>query len=437
MKRRVQDMVKFATKGAFFEKLDFSSIDEKAQKVSEMIANRSGEGNAFLGWLDFASNLPEEEIERIIKTANRLRNNYEALVIVGIGGSYLGTKAVIEAMNGLYSQDNFEILYLGNTLSSSYTAQILQHLKNKKFAINVVSKSGTTTEPAVAFRILKCYLEEKYGHEYLKDAIVATTDKSRGALVKEAQTEGYETFVIPNNIGGRFSVLTPVGLLPIACAGIDIREFIRGIRDGEVAYAELDYRKNPAYLYAINRYFLNKVGKYPVEMFVTYEPQNKSILEWLKQLLDESEGKDGQGLLCTAASFTTDLHSMGQFIQQGTPCLFETILHVDKPVLDITVPYDKDNLDNLNYLSGRKLSEINHKAYIATLEAHTSSHTPATIVSIDEMTPYNIGNLMYFFFKATAFSAYMLEVNPFNQPGVEVYKTNMFKLLGKPGYENK
>ena len=421
-------MVKFATKGAFFEKLDFSSIDEKAQKVSEMIANRSGEGNAFLGWLDFASNLPEEEIERIIKTANRLRNNYEALVIVGIGGSYLGTKAVIEAMNGLYPQDNFEILYLGNTLSSSYTAQILQHLKNKKFAINVVSKSGTTTEPAVAFRILKCYLEEKYGHEYLKDAIVATTDKSRGALVKEAQTEGYETFVIPNNIGGRFSVLTPVGLLPIACAGIDIREFIRGIRDGEVAYAELDYRKNPAYLYAINRYFLNKVGKYPVEMFVTYEPQNKSILEWLKQLLDESEGKDGQGLLCTAASFTT---------QQGTPCLFETILHVDKPVLDITVPYDKDNLDNLNYLSGRKLSEINQKAYIATLEAHTSSHTPATIVSIDEMTPYNIGNLMYFFFKATAFSAYMLEVNPFNQPGVEVYKTNMFKLLGKPGYENK
>ena len=429
-------MVKFSTKGAFFDGLDYASIDKKAAEVSKIIADKSGLGNNFLGWLDYTSQMPEEEIDRIIRTAKRIRANYEALVIVGIGGSYLGTKAVIEAMHGLYPQDNFEVIYLGNTLSAAYTAQVLKHLENKRFAINVVSKSGTTTEPAVAFRILKGFLEQKYGHEYLKDAVVATTDKVRGALVQEAETEGYERFVIPNNIGGRFSVITPVGLLPIACANIDIREFIRGVKDAEIAYAERDYRKNPAYFYAANRYLLNTVGKYSVEMFVTYEPQNKSILEWLKQLLDESEGKDGQGLLCTAASFTTDLHSMGQFIQQGTPCLFETILHVDKPLLDIAVPSDDSNLDNLNYLAGRRLSEINQKAYLATLEAHTSSHTPATIVTIDEMTPYNIGNLMYFFFKATAFSAYMLDVNPFNQPGVEVYKTNMFKLLGKPGYIN-
>lgn len=430
-------MVKFETKGAFYEGLDFSPVDEKAQQVAEMIENRTGAGNKMLGWLDYASKLPDSELERIISVAKRIRENYDALVVVGIGGSFLGAKAVIEAVNGLYPDDKFQIYYLGNTLSSAYTAQLVKHLADKRFAINVVSKSGTTTEPSVAFRILKGFLEKKYGHEYLKDAVIATTDKEKGALLQEAKTEGYDAFVIPNDIGGRFSVITPVGLIPIACANIDIKEFIRGVRDGEKQYSVKDYHNNPAYYYAAIRYLLNVTGHYAAEMFVSYEPQNKSISYWLKQLLDESEGKDGKGLLCTSAIFTTDLHSMGQFIQQGTPCLFETIINSEKPIADITVPYDELNLDNLNYLAGKKLSDINKKAYEATLEAHTSEHTPANIVSVEKMDAYNLGNLMYYFFRATAFSAYLLGVNPFNQPGVEVYKTNMFKLLGKPGYEDK
>ncbi len=429
-------MVKYEFKGSFFENLDYSPVDQKASVVADMIQNRTGLGNNFLGWLDFLSTFPDEELERIQKTAERIRNEYDALVVVGIGGSFLGAKAIIEAINGLHSDDKLEILYLGNTLSSSYTAHALKHLENKKFAVNVVSKSGTTTEPAVAFRLLKNMLEKKYGHDYLKNAVIATTDSTKGALIQEAKTEGYDTFYIPQGIGGRFSVITPVGLLPIACAGLDLKEFVSGVRDAEVQYSGLDYRTNPAYLYAAHRYLLHVTGKYIAEMFISYEPQNKSILEWLKQLLAESEGKDNKGLFCSSSIFTTDLHSLGQFIQQGTPCLFETIINIEKPLEDVVVPYDEENLDNLNYLAGRKLSEINDKAYKATLEAHTSDHTPANIISLDEMNAYNIGNLMYFFFRATAYSAYLLGVNPFNQPGVEVYKTNMFKLLGKPGYND-
>lgn len=426
-------MVEFSKHGAVFQDMDYSEIDARGEEIAKMIDERTGEGNDFLGWLDYASRLPEEEIARIEKTAKRIRENYDALVVIGIGGSYLGARAMIEAVNGFFPEDKLEIIYLGNTLSSTYTAQVIRHLKNKKFAINVISKSGTTTEPAVAFRLLKEMLIERYGKECLKDAVVATTDRAKGALKAEADKEGYECFVIPDDIGGRFSVITPVGLLPVACANIDIRAFLRGVRDGEKEYSDHDYRKNPAYLYAATRYLLHVKHKFASEMFVSYELQNKMIEEWLKQLFDESEGKEGKALLCSSGVFTTDLHSMGQFIQQGSPVLFETIIKEKNPAMDVEVPSDAENLDNLNYLAGKKLSYINDKAYQATLEAHTEGHSPALVIGIDRMDAYNIGNLFYFFFRATAFSAYLLGVNPFNQPGVEIYKHNMFKLLGKPG----
>ncbi|MFA6829172.1 MAG: glucose-6-phosphate isomerase [Bacilli bacterium] len=425
-------MVKFYSVGKQFDILDWSVIDKKAGEVASLIEHKNGAGADFLGWLDYATALPEDTIEKIENDAKYIRENFEALVVIGIGGSYLGARAVIDAINGLYPDDKFEIYYLGNSLSACYTHQVLKRLENKKFAINVISKSGTTTEPSVAFRLAKELLVRNYGREYLAKAIYATTDKCRGALIQEAKAEGYSTYVIPNDVGGRFSVITPVGLLPIACANINIREFLKGVRDGEKDYSDNDYHKNPAYLYGATRYLLNLEERFTSEMFVSYEPHFKMIEEWLKQLFDESEGKENQALLCSSGIFTTDLHSMGQFIQQGTPCLFETIIRTKHARHDVVVPYDEENLDNLNYLSGNSLSFINDKAYEATLDAHTSGHTPANIIEIDMMTPYNLGNLFYFFFRACAFSAYLLGVNPFNQPGVEVYKANMFKLLGKP-----
>ena len=417
--------------------LDLSIFDEKALSVAKTIENESGLGNDFLGWLDYASKLSKEEIDHIKNAAKKIRENFDCLVVCGIGGSYLGARAVIEAIKGLYPNDDFEIIFFGNTLSADYSAQVLKHLKHKKFAINVISKSGTTTETAVSFRLLKNLLIEKYGKESLKDAIFATTDKARGALKKEADKEGYDCFVIPDDVGGRYSVITPVGLLPIAVAGIDIEEFIKGVIDGEKDYSNLDYKQNPAYYYGALRYAMKIEKRKTSEMFVSYNLQYQMIGEWLKQLFDESEGKDYQALLCTSATFTTDLHSMGQFIQQGTPLLFETIINVKAPHKDVTVPFDEENLDNLNYLAGKKMSYINSKAFKATLKAHTEGHTPAIVLDIEKMDAYNLGNLVYFFFRACAFSAYLLGINPFNQPGVEIYKSNMFKLLGKPGYENK
>jgi len=430
-------MIKFSQHGKTFSELDWSQIDQRGLEVANRIDSRSGLGNDFLGWLDYSSKLSLAEIEKIEKTAKRIRDNYEALVVIGIGGSYLGARAVIEAINGLYPDDKLEILFMGNTLSGNYASQLLNHLKGKKFAIDVVSKSGTTTEPSVSFRLLKELLVKQFGKAYLKDAVIATTDKSKGALRTEATAEGYETFVIPDDIGGRYSVITPVGLLPIACAGISIRDFLKGVVAGEKEYSVKDYKKNPAYLYGATRYLMNTQKHYATEMFVSYEPQDRMLEEWLKQLIDESEGKDNKGLLCTSAIFTTDLHSLGQFIQQGSPVLFETVVKEKEANGDAVVPADKDNLDNLNYLAGRKLSDINDVAYQATLTAHTNGHTPVEVVEIEKMTPYYLGNLMYFFFRATAFDAYLLDINPFNQPGVEIYKKNMFELLGKPGYEKK
>jgi glucose-6-phosphate isomerase len=430
-------MVNFTTHGKEVADLDYSIIDKQADKITAMIDQRTGLGSNYLGWLDYASKLPAKEVEHLQAAATKIRKKFKALAVVGIGGSYLGARAAIEAINGLYPSDDFEIVYLGNNLAPNYTRQLIDHLSKKRFAINVISKSGTTTEPSVSFRLLKEILLKKYGKKYLKDAIYCTTDAQKGALVVEAQKEGYEKFVIPDDIGGRYSVITPVGLLPIACAGIDIRKFLKGVKDGEKEYSVKDYKKNPAYLYGATRYLLSNQKHYSTEMFISYEPQYKMIEEWLKQLFDESEGKDNKGIFCGSGIFTTDLHSMGQFIQQGTPCLFETILTTKVPLSDIKVPTDKQNLDNLNYLAGKKLSYINNQAYLGTLDAHTNGHTPVNVIEIPKMDSYNLGNLMYFFFRACAFSAYLLGVNPFNQPGVEIYKVNMFKLLGKPGFEEK
>lgn len=428
-------MVKLNYSGKRLNELDYSKVLEKSEEIAKMIDERTGLGNDFLGWLDYASTLDPKEVERINKTAERIRKNYDCLVVAGIGGSYLGARAAIEAINGLFPNDDFEIIFLGQTLSSTYISQVLRHLKGKRFAINVISKSGTTTETSVAFRMLKNLLKEQFGEEYLKDAIIATTDKARGALKKESDEVGYEEFVIPDDVGGRYSVVTPVGLIPMACANINIIDFLRGFKDGEKEYSSHDLKKNPAYQYGATRYLLHKQLGYPVEVFVTYEPQFAMIAEWLKQLFAESEGKDEKAIFPASVVFTTDLHSVGQFIQQGSPMLFETIIKTEKPIENCVVPSDEKNLDGLNYLADKELSFINDKAYEGTLDAHTvKGHCEANIVTIEKMDAYNLGNLFYFFMRACAFSAYLLGVNPFNQPGVEVYKKNMFHLLGKEGY---
>lgn len=429
-------MVDFLTFGKVFNELDFSDVDKRAPIIAKKIDERTGDGGDFLGWLDFSSKMQQSEIDRIKRAAEKIRKNYDCMVLCGIGGSYLGARAVIEAVQGLFRKDEFEVIYFGHTLSADYTKEVLQYLDGKRFAINCISKSGTTTETAVAFRLLKEILIKNFGQEYLTDAIYVTTDENRGALFEESKIRGYERFVIPSDIGGRYSVITPVGLLPLAVAGIDIDEFIRGVRDGEKEYSVPNYRDNPAYLYGAHRYLLRTQKEFVSEMFCSYDLKNKMVEEWLKQLFDETEGKDGKALLCSSAIFTTDLHSMGQFIQQGTPCLFETLFMANEPSDDLVIPYCNGDPDNLNYLAGKKLSEINRTAFLATLKAHTEGHTPAIVLEFKKMDAYHMGNLIYFFFRACAFSAYLLDVNPFNQPGVEIYKTNMFKMLGKPGYKD-
>lgn len=427
-------MVTLKQIGKKIAKLDYEAIDAELKKASATIENRDGKGNDFVGWLDYASKLDPHEVQDIVETAQRVREDYDTLVCVGIGGSYLGHRAVIEALKGLFPTDDFKIVYLGDTLSAPYTHQVLQWLENRNYAVNVISKSGTTTEPAVAFRLLKEQMIRKFGRASLKDRVIATTDRAKGALKAEANTEGYKCFVIPDDIGGRFSVITPVGLFPLACAGIDIKAFLKGVQDGEKDYGNPDWHKNPAYKYGAARYLLEKAG-YASEMFVTYEPQDQMIGEWLKQLFGESLGKDGKGLLPTSCVFTTDLHSMGQFIQQGTNCLFETVIKEQtiSENSDLVVESDEKNLDNLNYLAGKNLSYINDKAFEAVLKAHTDGQIDANVLEIPTMDAYNLGNLFYFFFRATAFSGYLMGVNPFDQPGVELYKHNMFVLLGKPG----
>lgn len=416
------------------EKIPFTEYEQKVKEINKMIDEKTGAGNDFLGWTTWPTDYDKEEFARIKKAAQEIRDNYDVLVVAGIGGSYLGARCAIEALRGLYPSDKLEIIYFGNTLSSTYIAQVLKYLENKKFAINVISKSGTTTETSVAFRLLKELLIKQVGKEKASKAIFATTDKARGALKKEADEEHYQTFVIPDDIGGRYSVITAVGLLPIAAAGLDIDSLMNGCAKAQKDFDNPDLKTNLAYQYAVCRnYFLNHNKQ--VELFVTYEPHFTQIGEWLKQLFGESEGKDKKGLLPDSVTFSTDLHSLGQFIQQGSPVLFETVVRAEKPTLDVTVPHDEDNLDGLNFLAEKNMSFVNEKAFEGTLRAHVDDgQVPNIVVTIEKMDEYNLGYLFYFFMRACAMSCYLTGVNPFNQPGVEIYKKNMFHLLGKPGY---
>ena len=412
--------------------VDLSSFEEKMHRAHRLIEDRDGPGGDYLGWAHYPETYDKEELERIIKAGKEIAENYEVLLVCGIGGSYLGARAAIEALNGVLGKKGIEIIYFGQTLSPTYVHQVLTYLENKKFAINVISKSGTTTETAVAFRLARDLLIRKVGPEKAAKAIYATTDKEKGALLQLCKKYGYERFVLPSDIGGRYSVFTAVGLLPMAAAGIDVRAFLNGMKLGLERYGK--EKDNPAYLYGLIRHILYK-GGYPVEMLVTYEPSLVQLGEWWKQLMGESEGKDHTGLLPDAATFTTDLHSLGQFIQEGSPVLFETVVDIQKPAVDVIVPHDVDDLDGLNYLEGKGLDYVNKQAHDGTLEAHVEvGKVPNVLISIEKLDAEGLGELMYFFMRACAMSCYLNEVNPFNQPGVEVYKKNMFRLLGKPGY---
>ncbi len=428
---RKKTMIKVNTDNTIID-IDYASYAEQIKKINKAIDGKTGEGSDFLGWANYPEAYDKEEFKRIEKAGEFIQKNCDVLVVCGIGGSYLGARAAIEAINGLLPSNKVKIIFFGNTFDSDYGYQVLEFLKGKKFAINVISKSGTTTETSVGFRLVKDLLEEQVGKEEASKYIFATTDKAKGALIELAKKYGYERFVLPDDVGGRYSVFTAVGLLPMAAAGIDIRSFMEGALQGKKEYDTDDL--NEAYKYAVARRALYVSGK-SAEMFVTYKLQLVQLTEWWKQLYGESEGKDGKGLLPDSATFTTDLHSLGQFVQDGTKLLFETILNVEEPANDVKVPHDDDNLDGLNYLEGKGMDYVNKKAFEGTLDAHVNSgKVPNIVITISKMDAYNLGELMYFFMRACAMSAYLNGVNPFNQPGVEIYKKNMFHLLGKPGF---
>ena len=407
--------------------------EKQVQIINRMIMDKTGAGNDFLGWVDWPVNYDKEELARIKEDAKYVRDNFDILVVCGIGGSYLGARSALEALNGLKSQDKLEIIFMGQTFSPNYVAQVMEYLKGKNFAINVISKSGTTTETSISFRLLKELLEKQVGKEKARKAIFATTDKEKGALKTLATKEGYKTYVLPGNIGGRYSVFTAVGTFPLACAGIDVEALIKGAKQAREEIESQPLAINKCYQYAVMRDYMYRHNK-PVEMYVTYEPQMSQISEWLKQLFGESEGKEHKGLFPSSATFSTDLHSLGQYIQDGTPLLFETIINVLNPKDDIVIPHDNEDLDGLNYLEGKNLAFVNQKAFEGTLQAHEDGGVPCNVITVDKLDAYNLGYLFYFFMRACAMSAYLLEINPFNQPGVEVYKKNMFHLLGKKGY---
>ena len=414
----------FAT--SFYKETDLS---KQRKQIHEMIHNKTGKGNDFLGWVEQPINPNVEEIKRIKVAAEKIRKQSQVLVVIGIGGSYLGAKAAIELLTDPFKKD-FDVIFAGYHMSGAMTKSLLNYLKDKDFSINVISKSGTTTEPAIAFRLLKQLLIEKY-QDKADERIYVTTDPDKGALRAVAIEKNYPRFLIPQDIGGRFSVLTAVGLLPMAAAGIDIDQVLLGAKDAYYAYLKED---NAAYTYALTRYQLYQADK-KIEIMVSYDPRFEYVSKWWIQLFGESEGKENKALYVSNATFSTDLHSLGQLIQDGERNLFETIIKVRETNQDVNVPFDKDNLDHLNYLADKSLESINHKAFEGTLLAHTEGGVPNIIIEIDKVDAYNFGYLVYFFFKAIAMSAYLLDVNPFNQPGVEDYKRNMFALLGKSGFE--
>ncbi len=412
------------------------SIQEKVNEVHNMIHNKSGLGNDFLGWLDLPFDYDKDEYQRVLKAADKIRKRSQVLVVIGIGGSYLGAKAGIEFLKQPFAKEDFEIVFAGHQMSGSYLNHLVNYLDDKSFSINVISKSGTTTEPAIAFRVLKDLLEAKVGKEQAKERIYATTDKARGALYTVAKESGYEMFVIPDDVGGRFSVLTPVGLLPLAVYGASTDMMLKGAQDAHKRFSNPNLSDNEAYLYAATRYMLYHLKGKKVEMLVGYEPRLLFLNEWWKQLFGESEGKENKGIFVASAGFSTDLHSLGQYIQEGERHLFETVVKVGSLESDTIIPTDEKDLDQLNYISGKKLSYVNDQALKGTMMAHKDGNVPNMLLEIPTLDSYTFGYLVYFFEKACAMSAYLLEVNPFNQPGVEAYKKNMFALLGKKGYEN-
>lgn len=412
----------------------------KSIKALEVLEGREGRGNEFLGWLDLPSETDETLLSRIEGVARRWQNGIDVVVIIGIGGSYLGSKAALDALThhfDLYLEKSSspKIVFAGQNLSEDYLSELMELLSAKSAAAVVISKSGTTTEPAVAFRIIKQHFEEKYGKEESARRIVAVTDESRGALRKLSEMEGYETFIIPDNVGGRFSVLTPVGLIPVAVAGYDIRAMLEGARDMQKRSSEHS-ENNPAVAYAAIRNALYSSGK-KIEIIVNYNPKLQYVAEWWKQLYGESEGKENKGIFPASVNFTSDLHSMGQYIQEGERHIFETVISVEKPNRSLSIANDPKNLDGLNFLSGKSIDECNKMAELGTRIAHVDGGVPNMRIILPEINEYNIGSLFYFFEKACGISAYMIDVNPFDQPGVEDYKVNMFALLGKPGFEEK
>ncbi len=413
---------------------------KRAEAAGELLANKSGAGNDFLGWVNLPSSISAEQIAEFQAAADKLKSKAEVIVCIGIGGSYLGAKAVIEAMSDSFkllhkTQSEPIILFAGQNISEDYTCELIAALKEYSIAAIVVSKSGTTTEPAIAFRIIKSEIESRYGKAEAAERIVAVTDKSRGALKSLATGEGYATFVIPDDVGGRFSVLTPVGLLPLAAGGVNIAELVRGAQDMEAATGcDIPFEQNPAAIYAATRTALYEEGK-KIEILASYEPKLQYFAEWWKQLYGESEGKEGKGLFPASVTLTADLHSMGQYIQEGERNLFETVISVEKPRQSLIITEDADNLDGLNFLAGKSLTQVNHMAELGVTLAHVDGGVPNVRISIPEINEYYIGQLIYLFERACGISGYMLGVNPFDQPGVEAYKGNMFALLDKPGYE--
>jgi glucose-6-phosphate isomerase len=428
-----------------FEFVSKSIIDGLQNLVKEknlFLENKTGKGNDFLGWVKLPSTIDDKDLAEIKTIARSMVSKIDVVVVIGIGGSYLGTRAVYEALSHSFIQLNKQrdfplIIYAGHNIGEDYLSELIETLNEVRYGIVVISKSGTTTEPAIAFRILKNHLEKKVGKEAAKELIIAVTDAAKGALRTMAVAEGYKTFVIPDDIGGRYSVLTPVGLVPLAIGGIDIKSLVEGARAMEkITGSEIPFEKNPAELYAATRYTLYRLGK-KIEILANYDNKLHYLAEWWKQLFGESEGKQGKGLFPASVDLTADLHSMGQYIQEGERILIETVLSIKEPINKLTVPHDPQNLDGLNFISGKRIDEINKMAELGTLLAHVDGGVPNIRITIPKLNEYFIGQLLYMFERACGISGYLLDVNPFDQPGVEAYKKNMFALLEKPGYEEE
>lgn len=428
------DNIVFNDKNSLLRDHEIEGMKSQIELLHNELHSKTGKGNDFLGWLDYPSSFDRQEFERVKSAAKKIRKDSEILVVAGIGGSYLGARAVIESLKHSFSEllprekrNSPHILYVGNNLSSNYIMELLEVIRGREISLNVISKSGKTIETSISFRILREYMEKTYG-ERARDRIYVTTDRHNSAIGDLAKLEGYQTFTIPGDIGGRYSVFTSVGMLPIAVAGFDVDEMMRGASDAQSEYSEPDIEKNPCYRYAVERNALNRRGK-DVEILTIYDPSLQYLAEWWKQLFGESEGKDGKGILPMSLCFTTDLHSMGQYIQDGKKNLFETVINVEKPKKDFYMFADNENLDGLNYLSGKTVDFINKKAMEGTMKAHVDGGVSNLMITIPELNEYYIGKLLYFFQKACAISGYMLGVNPFDQPGVEDYKRNTIELL--------